>query len=721
MRSLAAWRPPFFVALEGAGFAVPVAVGAVALLFSRIGGDFLMPGLLAALAGMALMHLATARAVRRMVYAARVLEVTMMLGFLEGFILKMPGWGLADTPAHRLMLVMAVSVGAALLLPLAYALRLQRFARMIPSPVFAGFNCALGVTLFVSQGAVLLQSRAADGIWFALVAFTVLAAAIATQIWATRWAPGTLGIAVGSALAAVLALAGAHTLSPVMAGHVVLALPVGMVPWADVWAPGVATGLLLSDVFLSSATLAVLVFLNSVVNEETVTQMDGAQPRPHDWVAPSVARLLACAGGAPVLTPTIGATRAAVRVGTLDARAMGLVAALALAVLASGLLAWVPLAAICGLLLYDGWTAFDRPALRLARRWARRRPMAMTDKEDLATIGLVIASAVAFDMVIGVLVGIFAGLLLYAWRNGRRLARSVDTGATVRSNCARSAAESAALAEHGDRIRLVVLEGALFFGAAGGLKGLLLEQCGAGRSVVVDWSHVVNADSTVARAVVQVTRDAAALGTAMSFCGLDATAPQVGETLTSAGLDLPEFPDVDRALEWAENRLLQDVLRPATPDGTALQDALTLLSGLSAQHREALEPLMEQRFFRAGDTVFEAGQRDSELMVILQGSVDILVAPSASTPSARADGRNVRLARLRRGALLGELSFLDTTARAATAVATEDLLLGVLSRERFDAFARQWPEAGRHVLANLALDLAFRLRRTNHLAVSHLR
>jgi MFS superfamily sulfate permease-like transporter len=714
MKSLAAWRPPFFVALEGAGFAVPVAVGAVALLFSRIGGDFLMPGLLAALAGMALMHVATARAGRRMVYAARVLEVTMMLGFLEGFILKMPGWGLADTPAHRLMLVMAVSLGTALLLPLAYALRLQRFARMIPSPVFAGFNCALGVTLFVSQGAVLWQSRAADGLWFALVAFVVLVAAIATQAWATRWAPGTLGIAVGAVLAAVLALAGVHTLSPVIAGHVVLALPVGMAPWADLWAPGVATGLLLSDVFLCSATLAVLVFLNSVVNEEAVTQLDGAQPRPHDWVAPSLARLVASAAGSPVLTPTIGASRAAVRVGTLDTRAMGLVAALTLAVLASGLLAWVPLAAICGLLLYDGWTAFDRPALRLARRWARRRPMAMTDKEDLATIGLVIVAAVAFDMVIGVLVGIFAGLLLYAWRNGRRLARSVDTGATVRSNCVRSAAEAAVLAEQGERVRLVVLEGALFFGAASGLKGLLLEQCAAGRSVVVDWSHVVNADSTVARAVVQVSRDAAALGTAMAFCGLDSTAPQVGETLTSAGLDLPEFPDVDRALEWAENRVLQGVLRPASLEGTALQDALTLLSGLSQEHRDAFETQLEQRYFRAGETVFEAGQRDSELMVILQGSVDILV------PHAAGD-RNVRLARLRRGALLGELSFLDATARAATAVATEDLLLGVLSRERFEAFARQWPDAGRHVLANLALDLAFRLRRTNHLAASHLR
>ncbi|RZI98684.1 MAG: hypothetical protein EOO54_28715, partial [Haliea sp.] len=97
------WRAAGLAALEGTGFAVPVSVGAVALLYAKVGLSLMAPGILAALLGMMLIHLATARRGRPMVYGVRVLEVSMLVGFLDQFILKMPGWGLTDTPAHRLM------------------------------------------------------------------------------------------------------------------------------------------------------------------------------------------------------------------------------------------------------------------------------------------------------------------------------------------------------------------------------------------------------------------------------------------------------------------------------------------------------------------------------------------------------------------------------------------------------------------------------------------
>ena len=115
MADLRTWRDAWPVALEGTGFAVPFSVSALTLLYAKISPDLMVPGLLAALLGMVLMQVANAGQGRPLVYGARVLEVSMLLGFLDQFILKMPGWGLSDTPAHRLMLVMAVSVGAALL------------------------------------------------------------------------------------------------------------------------------------------------------------------------------------------------------------------------------------------------------------------------------------------------------------------------------------------------------------------------------------------------------------------------------------------------------------------------------------------------------------------------------------------------------------------------------------------------------------------------------
>ncbi|RYX97429.1 MAG: cyclic nucleotide-binding domain-containing protein [Comamonadaceae bacterium] len=709
----ARWRDALPVAIEGSGFAIPFSVGSITLLFARISPELMAPGMLAAMLGMVLMHLAAAGKGRPMVYAVRVLEVSMLVGFLDQFILKMPGWGLADTPAHRLMLVMAVSVGAALLLPLCFALQLQRFARMIPAPVFAGFSTALGLTLLISQSATLWNSMPGDGFWFIGVALVVTVVSVATRQYARRLPPGVMGLLAGLLVSVLLAVTGAHALAVVMQSGLVMALPVTLVPWHDAFAAGVDTSSILRDVVLASATLAALVFLNTVVSEEATSQLDDARPRPRDWMRTSAAMLASCIFGSPVLTPSVGASRAAVSVGVLNWRALCLVAAMIVVVVGSGVMRLVPLAAISGLLLFDAWSNFDRPSLRMAWLWLRGRRPALTEREDLATIAIVVASSVLFNLVTGVAVGVFAGLVLYAWRNGRRLARTVATGAELRSNCARSRNDVALLNEQAQRVRFIALEGALFFGAASALQALLREQSAPGRYIVVDWSHVVSADSTIASAFARVAAEARAAGASFAVSGLDAAGRQVGETMLAGNLQADVFPDADRALEWAEN----EVLRTSTPtlamEGTSLQEALSLFRGLSNEHRTAIEGALEQRFYRSGDTVFTAGQVDSELMVILQGCVDILVPHS--------EGRDVRLARIRRGGMLGELSFLDRAPRAATAVATEDLLLGVMSRERFENFARDNPEAGRRVLTNLALDLAFRMRRTNHMAVNSLR
>jgi MFS superfamily sulfate permease-like transporter len=384
-----------------------------------------------------------------------------------------------------------------------------------------------------------------------------------------------------------------------------------------------------------------------------------------------------------------------------------------LVILGSGLLRLVPLAGICGLLLFDAWISFDRPSFRLGWLWLRGHRPALTDKEDLATVALVALTAVAFGLMTGVAIGVFVGLLLYAWRNGRRLTRTMATGASLQSNCARSRADLALLAEHADRVRFVALDGALYFGAASTLQSLLREQFGPGRFVVVDWSHVVSADSTVANAFARLAAEAQASGTQLAVSGLPAAGRELGDTLRASGISGHIFPDADRALEWAENGVIASASPEQASDATSLREALSLMRGLSREHREALNELLEQRFVRAGEIIFSAGDVDNALMLILEGSVDILVRHS--------EGRDVRLARLRRGSMLGELSFLDNAPRAATTVATEDLVLGVLSREGFEVFARERPEAGRRVLTNMALDLAVRMRRTTHLAVNSLR
>ncbi|MET0312126.1 MAG: cyclic nucleotide-binding domain-containing protein [Burkholderiaceae bacterium] len=719
MSFIQAWKRAFGPAAEGIGFALPTTIGSVGLLFAKVDAGLIIPGIFAAILGMALMGLAASANGRPVFYAVRILEITALASLLDQFVLKMPGWGLTDTPLHRLMLILSVCMMAALLLPICYALRLERFARMIPAPVFAGFSNAVGFALVISQTKVLVETPNQAAPWVLLIAVLVTGVALAVQRYLKSWPPGVTGLMAGTAAGLILLAGGLFSLDTVARGAPSFALPVMLVPWADLFAENVRTWAIASDVFLGAVTVMVIVFLNSVVCEETISQLDDRQSRGRaDWLRTTFTHFCATALGSLVITPAVMATRAAVQVGALSARVMLLGSLIVMAVYTSGLLSLVPLAGIVGLLFFDAWNSFDRPSLRLMVRWVARRPTGLADREDLATMLAVMLAAIVFNMVVGIVVGVVGGLVLYAWRNGKRLVRYVDTGLGVRSNCSRSRADGELLAAHADSIRYVELEGALFFGAAAGLQALLREQVAAGRQLVIDWSNVINADSTVARAFAKVAAEASLAGVRVGVSGLPAAGPGVHEAVEQALAELIQsgavklHADADRALEWAENEV---IARHADKSGdtTSMMEAFTLLHGVASDARKGLVAAFEQRLYKAGDIVFSAGEKSDDLMIIMHGTVNILL----HTP----DGRDIRLARIRRGALLGELSFLDQSPRSATAVAADDLVIGVMPRERFAGLSLQWPEATQAMLANMAIDMALRLRRSNTAALGRVR
>ena len=104
---------------------------------------------------------------------------------------------------------------------------------------------------------------------------------------------------------------------------------------------------------------------------------------------------------------------------------------------------------------------------------------------------------------------------------------------------------------------------------------------------------------------------------------------------------------------------------------------------------------------RSGKAIFHAEDPATALYVIIRGAVKVFI------PSA--DGREVVLAVLRTGDVLGEMSLLDNARRSASALALDDTELVSLNRQDFDAVLNRHPAAARAILSVLAQ----RLRRTN--------
>ena len=108
-----------------------------------------------------------------------------------------------------------------------------------------------------------------------------------------------------------------------------------------------------------------------------------------------------------------------------------------------------------------------------------------------------------------------------------------------------------------------------------------------------------------------------------------------------------------------------------------------LFRGLSPDERKVLVAQARIRNFSTGDTIFLMGSSGDSMMAVLEGTVRI------SVPSP--EGKEIVLAILQPGELLGEIALLDGKERTADARAMTDCSLAILERRAVLAFLERHP------------------------------
>ncbi|WP_151446580.1 SLC26A/SulP transporter family protein [Lacisediminimonas profundi] len=681
-----------YSAAEGLGSAVPIGLGSIVWIGYRIGPEVIPSLVLAMFFGIAATSIAGMFSGRPLIYTVRFFEASLLVSFVDSFSTKLGAWGLVDTPSVRLTLVALVVVGAAALQPVFYTLRLQRMTRYVPAPVFAGFTN--GVALILVIGQVRQMRSIFEGTAGLFMPSFLIAAACLVFAYAVkrRWPhlpAGILGLAAASAWAFLLQFV-VPSMPSVMPAGVQWVLPISWLDWSILDASRVRVAAMLLDVGIASFLLAVVMFLSTIIASETVSQVDD-KPSPslrHTLQTSAGQILVACLGSVP-MSGTASGTLAAMRPGELERANLIVLAILALACYAFGLLSSVPEAAIIGLLIFEAWCMFDRPSVQDIWRWlsdrCARHDMSGMRKEDLLIIELVTLSAVVINMLAALVLGVVLGLFLFAKRNGKTPIRDVHGGDMWRSNCARSTSDTQLLVQHGSRIQCVRLQGALYFGMAGALRTELEALQPQPDWLVLDWRGVVSQDTTVLRMFERFEQAASSRGVRIVHCS------RPGHENA--------YPDLDRALESCENQLLESLRTSPMPSASQDSWLSGLLAGLEPSAQGLLRACLEHRVFAADDCILRKGDRSRELHLIVQGRADVVIEEGA-----------IRLAGVSAGAILGEMGFLDGTPRSATVQAVEPVHSQVLSRERFDALSRSHPEITQRVMQNLCTEMAIRLR-----------
>ncbi|MCZ8254829.1 MAG: Crp/Fnr family transcriptional regulator [Polaromonas sp.] len=128
-----------------------------------------------------------------------------------------------------------------------------------------------------------------------------------------------------------------------------------------------------------------------------------------------------------------------------------------------------------------------------------------------------------------------------------------------------------------------------------------------------------------------------------------------------------------------------------------------------------------------GQVMIREGEFGDWMMVILKGTVDVTKRLESAADAAQADANLQaepavsRVAVVRSGAAVGDMSMLDSEPRYATCTAIEAVEAGVWGRHEIALLIRDHPGVGAKLLVKITQMMAQRLRNTSNQLVKLLR
>ena len=451
----------------------------------------------------------------------------------------------ATVARHGIEGMLLATLMAGVFLVAAGALRLGTFVKFIPYPVTVGFTTGIAVIIFASQikdlfGLTLQGKEPGE---FAAKLEVLTGAAGTVNAAAVTLAILTIGVILGlrrlrphwpGMLVAVVAAS---------VGTFVLGLPIETIGSRFGGIPSMLPAPSLPDMSLAkmlavlpdALSFALLGAIESLLSAVVADGMTGRRHRSNcELVAQGVANIASALFGGVCATGTIARTATNVRAGAHGPVAGMLHSAFLLGfmLLAAPLAAYIPLAALAGVLAVVAWNMAEKHEFMTLLRSSRGDAVVL-----LSTFLLTVFR----DLMEGIVVGTALGVIL--------LIQRLTATAGIVAQPAR--APFAADLVTDPRVIVYRLSGAFFFGTASTVGAVLDNLADQHKAFVIDFSAVPFVDSTAANVVAGAGRKAARHGVRVYVTG---ATPSVRHALLRAGAGRPQvryLPSIDDAVREA--------------------------------------------------------------------------------------------------------------------------------------------------------------------------
>jgi sulfate permease, SulP family len=595
---------------------------------------------------------------------------------------------------------------------------IEKIIKCTPHPVLAGFINGVAILVIAQQFWELLGlpgSGPADGSWLDSAGLAKLALALALAVFIvylgarSKRVPAMLvGLLLGILVFHLVRVsAGGLTLGPTVDASQGRSLP-----FLSLLSPGGRQAFLgiAPALLLSSLILALVAALESMLAYRVAQNLSNVRTEAsRDVFGQGVGNLAAALVGGIASAASSSQLTANYEAGGRSRLSVLTAAVLLLAVQASLTPVWsaVPAIAIWAVLLAIAVLLFDQWSLRLLRDLLRApgRIVSSGAWRPLAVAAVVTAITASGAVIGGVLVGIGLACLLFIADMSRSIERRRYRGDEVVSKRQRSAGDVALLRQSGPRRAVLELQGVMFFANADELSREINELFRDVDMLALDMRAVTDIDVSAATILQHEAARSRRSGKHLLFASL---LPELEETLNNpeSGGPLPPgsiFVDADAALEWMEEELLSHEVR-ATAESLPLERH-DLMRGLTAEELQIVSRLLRRTGFPAGAVLCQEGERSDEMWILTRGSVSVRLLFAGS--------RMKRVASLAVGTIVGDMAFIEGSARSATIVADEDVECYALDRAAYATILSDHPEIGAKLLTNLLGETMRRLRATS--------
>lgn len=433
---------------------------------------------------------------------------------------------------------------------------------------------------------------------------------------------------------------------------------------------------------LAVTIVALISLVAKVSSIEIARQTSGDLDR--EFRAHGIGSLVAMPFGGILTSMQIGTSRALEQAGGAT-RASGIVAALILGVVGIAsfdLLGLIPVPILGGLVFYLGYT-FLMDGLG--------RPYAQRAWPDLVlAIGIMLICA-RYGYLVGVLVGIIGACLLFAISYARSgVVRRHASRAQFAGHVDRSPEAREHLLEAGDAVQLYWLSGYIFFGSSEGVFERIRDDIAAlpsGRVayVILDFRMVTGSDSSAIVSFTKLRNFCNKQNITLVYCSLS---PSIQTAAEISGLfggksTHKAFPDLNLALAWCEDRMLESAKLRADASLAGFEAWLQDQLGPDMKPAELLEYL-DRKDTAGSQLLYRQGEPADTIDLVADGSLTVDFRTN--------EGANLPVRRMTTHTVVGEMGFYRRSPRSATVSSDGPATFYTLTRANFERMRRERPD-----------------------------